>query len=322
MKRKSRQSHNMPSDSDAVTVARGLASSYLYRASVNARKLLKHDNSTEAETLHGFRVSIRRLRGVLKAYKRAFPAVSKSARANLRGIAKATNRARDLEVIISWVQSTKNSIDSADHKAWNRIIDQLKEAFFSELQRVKDKKLQLFQSSNRTMAKDLTKTRQAKSKYGHESFSKATHDMLANLINRLKVQVECARHCLDPQLLHQIRVTTKRARYLLEPLTDLEDATEIVEHLKELQDELGAIQDRQVLIAFLIESLAYSKENPLLSKEHRGERRVGLKLLEIASKEQSKRIGALNDAWFEQHMLPVILKLEALTSQLASVPVE
>jgi hypothetical protein len=47
-----------------------------------------------------------------------------------------------------------------------------------------------------------------------------------------------------------------------------------------------------------------------------------LKLLEIASKEQSKRIGALNDAWFEQHMLPVILKLEALTSELASVPVE
>lgn len=322
MKWKNKQPQKIPIDGGASIVARKLATGYLYRAFQKSEKLVRNSKFLESETLHDFRVAMRQLCGVLKTYKSAFPELSKSDRANLRRVVKATNRARDLEVFITWVQSTKSLFDSSDLRIWSQITTELKDALAFELRRLKSDRLRKFRAFSRDLIKDLDKNPRSNSGNKRESFRHATYEMLEKLRMRLAMQAECAMTCSDAMLLHQMRVTIKRARYLIEPFKDVRYASVTIKHLKELQYVLGDIQDLQVLTVFLIESLAYSRvtDQPKLTNE--GKRHVGLKLLEIASKEQKKKVSALKHAWFKQRIILGVKNLKLFTSCLASPPIQ
>lgn len=318
MKSKNNQTQKIPIDADAGTIARGLASSYLRYASLKSRQLLEGSDSLDSETLHNFRVALRHLRGILKSYKDAFPSVKKSNRATLQRVAKATNRARDLEVIIAWVDAKKGAFDAVDHGPLMRIIAQLKGAWIAEIQQLRHHKINLFRSFSHCLAVDLSKMRHSKYKSARESFRVATHAKLVKLTKRLQAQIECALHSSDPLLLHQTRVTIKRMRYLIEPLMGETGAKQLIEQLKNLQDIFGIIQDLQVLTAFLIESLAYAKKPEANLRQESEERRVGLKLLEMASKEQKKRVGALNQKWLKKNLFAILSEIEAFILRLES----
>jgi len=58
----------------------------------------------DAEALHDFRVALRRLRSVLRAYAPWYDPVPKNLNKRLRRLARATNMARDAEVQIEWLR--------------------------------------------------------------------------------------------------------------------------------------------------------------------------------------------------------------------------
>ena len=60
----------------------------------------------DAEALHDYRVALRRLRSLLRAYAPWYDPVPKHLRKRLRRLVRATNAARDTEVQIEWLRHT------------------------------------------------------------------------------------------------------------------------------------------------------------------------------------------------------------------------
>ena len=67
--------------------------------------------SGDVEALHDFRVAIRRLRSLLRAYQDLTDAaIPRRLRRGLRALARATNASRDLEVKLAWLEAEKASL--------------------------------------------------------------------------------------------------------------------------------------------------------------------------------------------------------------------
>ncbi len=86
-------------DRPAVLAASAVALAYLDDAVAAAKRL---SDRSDAEALHDFRVTIRRLRVTLRTYPSLQASVSRKLRRRLRRLVRATNPARDAEVQLAW----------------------------------------------------------------------------------------------------------------------------------------------------------------------------------------------------------------------------
>lgn len=231
--------------------------------------LLRHEPGTllgeDPEHLHDMRVATRRMRAALRLFAGAFtPEEASELRAELRGIANALGRVRDLDVQIEQIGKLASRLVSVEPAALDPLVDlleQRREAARSEM-------LTLLRSASyrrlkaslirRLQRGPVTESPDAESS-GAKS-SGATSPILtvgAELLQRCRRKVMRAGKHIEssspPFEYHVLRIHGKRFRYALEFMEGVygPSVRRLIRSLVMLQDLLGAHQDAHTAIVAL-----------------------------------------------------------------------
>ena len=265
----------------------------------------------DGEALHDFRVAIRRLRSLLRAYRDLTDdVIPRRLRRRLRSIARSTNTSRDLEVKLGWLESEREALRPRDRTGEQWLADRL----LLDREAADRDALSL-------VARDLTPLALALSDrlddilprtgVGGVAFARLVADLVRELTHELGQHLQRVTGIEAQEEAHDARIAGKRVRYLLEPLTlAVPLAIELVTRLKSLQDLLGDMHDADVaahLIAEAMEDAAQERgkrvaerlrsasglDTSSLRRERRRDPMPGL--MALASRVQSRR----QEAWLE-----------------------
>jgi CHAD domain-containing protein len=237
----------MRSDEEA---ARRLALKSLSAARAAERRL---DDRSDPEALHDFRVAIRRLRSILRAYKPQLEkAVRKKDRARLREIQRATGGGREADVALEWLTKQQKDLAPehltglnwlsakllARRRECSQALDgEVREAFKRDAQKLEDR-LAIMRSEQNLLADRP-----------HVSFARTLANLTEAHATDLLVQLGQIARMDDSEALHEARIMGKRLRYLLEPVRAyVDEAQPVVKKTKRLQDVLGDLNDVHVLM--------------------------------------------------------------------------
>ncbi|MDH3200141.1 MAG: CHAD domain-containing protein [Myxococcales bacterium] len=242
--------------------ARRLALKGLNAAVAAERRL---DDHLDREALHDFRVAIRRLRSVLRAYRPQLEgAVGPKHRRNLRKIQRATGAGREAEVALAWLTKQQPTL-RPEHLAglnWlsavllerrRRCSDDLDAQIRASFRRTADKlqdRLAIMRSETNLL-----------SEHPPASFMRCVANLTEAHATDLLVTLGQVASMCDTTRLHESRISAKRLRYLLEPLRPyVNEAQQVVKHSKQLQDLLGDLNDIHVLMREIENAFEVSME--------------------------------------------------------------
>lgn len=313
--------------------ARRLALKALHAARAAERRL---DDRVDPEALHDFRVSIRRLRSLLRAYRPQLESsVSSKDRKRLRAIHRATGGGREAEVALEWL--TKQQRDLApEHLAGLNWLS----AMLLERKRkcAQDLDAELRESFKRTAARMEEKLAIMRTEHNlleerpPASFARTLANLTEAHATELLVHLGQIARMDDAEQLHQGRITGKRMRYLLEPVRAYtNEAQAVVKRSKRLQEVLGDLNDVHVLMREIDEAFEASmtrKAASLRESLKRGDieraRReasmsewVGLvELYERLENERRELIGQLRDRWLGGDLDALVSKARNLAHHL------
>ncbi len=225
-------------------------------SAVKARRRLKR--ATDPEALHDFRVALRRLRSVLRAYRPWLDAVPKKLRRRLRAIARATSAGRDAEVCLAWLDEQKDVADPARGRFRAR-LEQLRDDAYAH---VRADVLAAFADVEPRLRRRLKAIRRGKPA-AKTSYAAATAERLQEHAARVAADLARIEGVADTATIHDARIQAKRLRYLLEPLADagLPTARAAVKDLKAFQDETGWLCDGFVRRGLLAEAAADDRDS-------------------------------------------------------------
>jgi len=229
--------------------ARLLALHYLGHAEIAVPRIA---NGTDAEALHDFRVAIRRLRSVLRAYRPFLRgSANRKLRDSLRELGAATNAGRDAEVQLEWLQSQEvhfRGRKSTGHRWLREFLEERRDTAYERARTevVTD------------LAKVADKLRERLSVYAikvrigepvrSRSLAEAASTVVAELAQELRARLGAVHSLSDQEQAHEARISAKKLRYVLEPLArDIESVKPIVRRIKALQEVLGEMHDMHVL---------------------------------------------------------------------------
>lgn len=311
--------NNLPDDllrrSDEEA-ARRLALKALSAARAAERRL---DDRSDPEALHDFRVAVRRLRSLLRAYKPQLEAsIRKKDRTRLREIQRATGGGREAEVALEWLTKQQRDLAPEHLTGLNWLSGKLlarrrecDQALDGELRRTfkrtaekLEERLAIMRSEQNLLAERP-----------HVSFARTLANLTEAHATELLVQLGQISRMDDAEALHEARIMAKRLRYLLEPVRAYaDDAQPIVKKTKRLQDVLGDLNDVHVLM----EEIDAAFEEALTHKASRIKESLGrgdlerarrdaamsewVGLVELYSRLESDRrdlIGKLRDRWLD-----------------------
>lgn len=192
------------------------------------RLLALHATKTAAdpEALHDFRVEVRRLRVWLKATADLIN-TRKAERARLRTLAKATNPARDHEVMQDLLRRCAQAPERAETA----------EIMLELLARHAPAKAEWSRDGL-----DPPHLKPRKGKKPQPQFGVWLSEQLAELLDTFDQQLAAG-----DEALHMARIQGKHLRYLIEPFGQIAAARDAVVALKEFQTDLGDIHDLVVL---------------------------------------------------------------------------
>ena len=292
-----------------------------------ARGLERTRDPDDPKGLHAFRVAIRRLRSLLRAYRHWLGRVAgRKPRRWLREVARATNAARDAHVLLIWLAAQAASLEPEDQPglAWMR------KRLHSRLSGFK-------RSSRGQLTRDFARVSKR----------------LKNRLGKMKVSAECRfrsafgevfaptaddfRSCLtaiagsgDYKSIHRTRIQVKRLRYLVEPLRNvLEEARAVDQRLRRLQRLLGSLHDIQIIeaeLAAAIEVAAAEKarrmhelavEGKTRRLEQARRRDEGLGLLALAGRARARHdalYGTFDEKWLADRADALDRELRALSN--------
>ena len=227
--------------------------------------LERMDDPNDTEALHDFRVSLRRLRSLMRAYRRHLRgSTSKRLRTRVKTLAGTTNVARDAEVQIDWLAKEGKKLGEPGTSGANYLIDVLgaRQAMTPTPVTLR----RTFRPLRRDLAKGLSRLRLL-DEHGSSNFVRASGKLIQEHADILQASLAAAHSAEDADLLHRARIEAKRLRYILEPLQhELEDARPLVKRMKSLQDCLGELQDTRVMteeISSALESSALDEARKL-----------------------------------------------------------
>ena len=230
--------------------ARRLALKSLAAAKAAERRL---DDRFDREGLHDFRVAIRRLRSLLRAYRPQLEgAVNSKDRRRLRAIQRATGGGREAEVALEWLSRQHGDL-APEHLAGLNWLS----ALLLERRRLcaEDLDAKLRGKFRRTADRleerlaIMRSERNLLSEQPHETFAASLANLTEAHATDLLVKLGHIMSLEHPEQLHAARVTSKRLRYLIEPVRAYVDgAQSVVKRSKRLQDLLGDLNDVYVLM--------------------------------------------------------------------------
>lgn len=231
----------------------------------NTRRNLKKIGKREhEESLHDFRVSLRRLRVWLKVVGcETHFLLLKSDRKRVKHLVKLTNEARDLEVRLSLFRRHLSSVELVDKEAsnlqrkWKAQIDKgyrhLAKAALKDMKKVEPGVKKIIARLRRT------------SRVTHEPLplrdwllpvlrdhARKTDDALAKI-----------KSIGDKRQCHEARLLAKALRYLIEPVSnELAHSSDLLILLRRIQDLLGGLRDAQMLALELDKSIRTTMRAP------------------------------------------------------------
>ncbi len=239
---------DLPAD---VAVLR-LVGDSLYSATAARARMA---NSQDAAALHDLRVSLRRLRVCLRAY-RPYVAnvISDRIVRRVRVLARATSAARDAEVQLAWLESLGRKGQRAEQpgRRWLQVYltSERKMAYrkirrdvlpeFDELVR----RLRLVLDSGTTSVHKPARCRTL--------FAEAAGRCMRKYVVVLSEDLSRIGSVGDDAEVHAARIAAKRLRYLVEPLVRREKRDSLLKPLKALQAHMGDLHDRHVLAQVLV----------------------------------------------------------------------
>jgi CHAD domain-containing protein len=239
-------------DRSAPEGARRLAALRL-RALERARPRL--DDPADAEALHDFRVALRRLRSVLRAYRSVLgDTVGAKPQRLLTQLARATGACRDGEVRLEWLESRRGAIEGVDDAVFTWVEARLRRAKTGN-----DRKLR--RELDRNFGTLVTRLDRALTHY-HVSLApgarrpvRRTRDLVGgailDLTNSFREKLAVPSGVGDVRELHRARIAAKKLRYVLEPVAEggfaparlARSSRTAVRQLSLLQDRLGLVND-------------------------------------------------------------------------------
>ena len=296
--------------------ARRLALKAVAAARAAERRL---DDRTDPEALHDFRVAIRRLRSLLRAYRPQLESsVRKKDRSRLRKLQRTTGGGREADVALEWLTKQQHDLAPehltglnwlsatllARRRECAQALDaEVREAFKQTAERLEER-LAIMRSEQNLLAERP-----------HVSFARTLANLTEAHATDLLVQLGQIARMDDAAALHEARIMSKRLRYLLEPIRAyVAEAQPIVKKTKRLQDVLGDLNDVHVLMdeidgAFedaLTQKAARIKESLGRGDIERARRDAWMSewvgLVELYSRLERERrelIGKLRDRWLD-----------------------
>ncbi|MCA1788515.1 MAG: CHAD domain-containing protein [Thioalkalivibrio sp.] len=198
----------------------------------------------DPEAVHEFRVAMRRARSIEAAYRPYLAdVVTPKLRRRLKAVVAVTGAARDTEVQLQ--RLAQRRVDPKPHHqpGFDWLQERLERRLESEYEELRASLAERF----RLVHKPLRARLKARSDGAEPGFAEVTAGLLLGTSGDFTLR--CAQILADSseEPLHMARISGKRLRYLLEPLTlALPQAAEQVVALKVLQELLGEIHDLQV----------------------------------------------------------------------------
>jgi CHAD domain-containing protein/CYTH domain-containing protein len=213
-----------------------------------ARDRLKE--GADGEALHDFRVALRRLRSVLRAFRPVLgDGLPQRLRRRLRNLARTTNAARDAEVLALWLEARLPGLAPAKRAGakWllAQLVDRREAGYGKSLEAIE----QSFPGVARRVRRRLDAAVQtaAVAALPERSFGAVLGDLVAGHARILREHLEQIGAGDDAAAVHETRISAKRLRYLLELVAgEVPPALTAVDHLKNLQTLLGDLHDLQI----------------------------------------------------------------------------
>jgi len=247
----------------------------------------------EAESIHRMRVAVRRWRATISAFGPLIPQRPRRAASNeLRWIAVALSEARNLDVFVSAVLAPARAAIS-----WSSELERLA-ASIDRRRRAAHAAAKTAISSERygasvqTLA-DWLDNREWRSDGDAAALLRPIGELAPLLLSRRHRQAQKQGASFAKQseaARHQLRITLKKLRYTAELVGDLYEgatAKEFVRSLKQLQDDLGDINDVSVA-RDIIASLA-DPAQPKIGIDHAGRRIIAWHKRRLAGNEAMLR---------------------------------
>lgn len=226
------------------------ASACLVRATlVEAQETLDRlHGGHDVDALHDFRVSIRRLRCLLRAHHSSLGKVaSRKLQKRLSDLAAATNECRDAEVQLDWLEARRQLLSRSERSGLNWLLRRLRAKKKTGLTSA----VRLAKTEFATIAADITRRLDRMPPVGRP-FREAAGSLWKKHAARLVQSLAAIRSVENRKAIHAARNRTKRARSLIDPLRgETGSAKALLKSLKHLQDVLGNLHDAHVLEAAL-----------------------------------------------------------------------
>lgn len=233
----------------AAEGARLLALRYLDEATTAVPRLA---DPSDAESLHDFRVGLRRLRSVLRAYKSELKdTVRAKDRDRIATIARGTNDGRDAEVQVIWLEAKLAKAPTKVRAGIQWLTAQVRARMDAGYGAARGETSAHFAKAEQALRERLGYYDQ-RVELGEPvrptSFGEITADLLREHVNDLVAQHATVAEATEQLNIHNTRIAAKRLRYLVEPLKgEVDNAGALVKRLKELQDVLGELHDMHVM---------------------------------------------------------------------------
>lgn len=228
--------------------ARRLALAYLEHVA-DAR--IRMTVAADPEALHDYRVAIRRLRSCVRAYGRQLrSSVAARTRRRLRRLARATNRTRDLDVQLAWLDRGGTAAGADERSAIEWLAARMQAARGRSTAKMLALDTRLFPRVQARLGLRLSRYR-ARLEPDETTVRRATATVTAGLVSgaaaRLRDRLAGVSGYADFEPLHRARIAAKRLRYVLEPFSPFLPSCEpVINRLKELQAGLGDVHDAQL----------------------------------------------------------------------------
>lgn len=213
-----------------------------------AHARLKEGGDTEA--LHDFRVALRRTRSVLRAYRPWLGRIPRKLRRHLRALARATNVARDTEVMMDWLRAERRKIREPHRTGFIWLQARLSERYEASCAEITREVLKQFDGMEQRLRASLTPIANADPEAtSSPSYAVITADLIRRHAAELAEHLEDIDSVDDAGAIHAARIRGKRLRYLIEPLAnELPAAEKIIARMKRFQDRFGVLCDAFVQV--------------------------------------------------------------------------
>jgi CHAD domain-containing protein/CYTH domain-containing protein len=236
-------------------VARLIALSFLKDAKTSLRRLEK---GKDPEALHDFRVALRKLRSCLRAYwPHVKDGVSKKLLNRVRDLARATAQGRDAEVEITLLSTFEDRLTAAEKTVLVWLLERLEARRKTGYEQVLDVVARDHARIQGPLAKRLSAYKR-KVGSGKPADSPCFVEVTRRLILEQGTGLVEDLSRVRPEnedLQHEVRIETKKLRYLMEPIAEsIPGGKQLVEEMKALQDLLGDLHDGKVVLADLAEA--------------------------------------------------------------------